>query len=178
MKFISFTSELLDRLFIVAGAFFGSQIPQFTHQYTQRLAGHVESLHKLVAQLNQMASLSHKTLDEYIQKFQGSSDLDFNQQGNFMQGIVNRYEELNQALVDITQSPFWLRPYYFLKKLQPDIAHSTMDSFQPGINLSIEGFCYAAAGMLTAWILYRAISRGILSIFNRLRSGLNRGASS
>lgn len=167
MPIFSFFGSLLDRLFIVAGAFIGSQIPQFMQQYTQRLAGNVEALQKLIGQLNHMASLSQKTLEKYIQKFKISEDPDFVQQGDFMQGILNRWEELHEALVHLNQSSIWVRPYYFLKDLQADIAHSTISSFHPGLSLTLEGLCYAGIGMILGWIFYQILSKIIIFGYTR-----------
>lgn len=155
----SFIGNLIDRLCVVAGAFIGSQIPQFMHQYTQRLAGHEEALQKLITQLRQIASLSHKTLEQYIQKFFDSGDPDFIQQGDFMQGILHRSQELHIALTHLTQSSPWLRPYYFLKDLQPDIAHSTFASFQPGLSLTLEGLFYGGVGMIVGWLFFQIVSK-------------------
>ena len=170
MKIFSFIGNVLDRLCIVAGAFIGSQIPQFMQQYTQRLAGHVEALQKLIDQMRQIASFSNKTLEQYIEKFKESSDLDFSRQGDFMQGIVTRWQELHQALNHLTQSSIWLHPYYFLKDLQPDIAHSTLASFQPGLSLTIEGLCYAGIGMILGWIFYQTLSQLIIFGYTRAQT--------
>jgi len=170
MKIFSFFGSLLDRLCVVAGAFVGSQIPQFMQQYTQRLAGHVEALQKLIGQLRQIASLSNRSLEQYIQKFKDSSDPDFIHQADFMQGIISRWEELQQALNHLTQSSAWLRPYYFLKDLQPDIAHSTFASYQPGFLLTIEGLCYAGTGMILGWAFYQIVSKCIVFGYTRARA--------
>lgn len=161
MKIFSFINNLLDRLFVVAGAFLGSQIPQFIQQYTQRLAGNVDALQKLLTQLRNIALFSSKSLEQYIQKFRDSSDPDFISQADFMQGILMRWQDLHQTLDHLTQSSIWLRPYYFLKDLQPDVAHSTLESFQPGLSLTIEGLCYAGVGMILGWAFYQLISKSI-----------------
>lgn len=167
MKIFFLIGSLLDRLCIAAGALIGSQIPQFMQQYTQRLAGHIEALQKLVDQLRQIATFSHKTLEQYIQKFRDSSDSDFIYQGDFMQGILTRWQDLHQVLDHLTQSSMWLRPYYFLKDFQPDIAHSTLISFQPGLNLTLEGLCYAGAGMIAGWACYQMISKCVAFGYTR-----------
>ncbi len=176
MKVFSFIGNLLDRLCVVIGAFIGSQIPQFMQQYTQRLAGHVEALQKMIHQLREISSLSHKTLEQYIQKFQDSPDPEFVLQGDFMQGILNRWAELQQALDHLTQSSMWVRPYYFLKDLQPDIAHSTFASFQPGVNLTIEGLSYAGVGMILGWIFYQIMSKSLSFVYTRIRSFFKKNA--
>ncbi len=159
MRIIPSLGSIIDRLCIVAGAFFGSQIPQFMQQYSQRLAGHVAELRQLIDQLTRVAAHSNKSLEEYIQKFLVSNDADFSHQGHFMQGMVNRWEELNGALLHLTQSSAWTRPLVFMKDLQTDIAHSTFASFQPGINFTAEGLCYAGIGSLMGWAVYQLVSK-------------------
>lgn len=166
MKWIPSLTHLIDRLCIIAGVFAGSQIPEFIQQYSQRLAGHVHELERLLAQLRQTASYSNKTLDQYIQKFMASSDPDFASQGHFMNGIFTRWEELNQALNHLSQSSPWSRPFIFWGDFQYDIARSAFDSFQPAINLTLEGLCYAGLGGVAAWALFRLISAAISRCFS------------
>lgn len=161
MKILHSFGSLMDRFCVAAGAFMGSQIPEFMQQYHQRLAGHVAELQRLLNQMRQVASYSNRTLEQYIHKFVSSPDPDFIHQGEFMQGILSRWEELNQALVHLTQSSMMARPYVFLKELHYDIAHSTFASFQPGMNLSVEGLCYAGFGILIGWGFYRIVSQSI-----------------
>jgi hypothetical protein len=165
MRLLPSVGSLFDRLCIIAGAFLGSQIPQFMLQYSQRLAGHVAELQKLLNQLRQAASLSHKTLDQYILKFMASTDPDFAHQGQFMQGIVQRWDALNNALVHLNESSVWVRPFAFVKDIQPDIAQSTLASFQPGINFSLEGLCYAGLGLFLGWLFFQLISKSFASIW-------------
>jgi hypothetical protein len=159
--------SLLDRLCVVAGAFVCSQIPEFMQQYIQRLSGHVEELHRLLNQLREAATHSNKSLEQYIEKFTSSSDPDFTHQGEFMQGILARWEELHHALLDITHSSIWVRPLAFLKEFQYDIAHSTFASFEPGISLSLEGLCYAAGGILIGWAFYQIASKCVIFGYSR-----------
>ncbi len=165
-----FLSRLTDRLFAVAGAFLGLQIPQFLQQYTQRLSGHVESLLTLIGQLEQIARLSHKTLSAYIEKFKESGDVDFLRQADFMEQLVSRHEGLSEALQQMTQTPFWLHPYYFVKHFQSDIATSTFLSFEPGLVLTVEGGCYAVGGMLAAWTLFRLLMAFFILLCSALKS--------
>lgn len=158
MKLVSAMFSLVDRFCVVVGAFIGSQIPTFMQQYTQRLAGHVDELQHLLHQIGQMASQSGKSLEQYVQKFLSNSDPEFVQHGNFIQNIFSRWEELQQSLFSLTNSPMWLKPYTFFMGLQYDIAHSTLDFFQPGFNLGMEGMCYAGIGGLVGWALYHIVS--------------------
>lgn len=165
MNLFSTFNSLLDRLFIVAGAFFGSQMPQFMQQYSARLAGHVAELQKLINQLHQSASYTNKTLHAYIQKFIVNADPDIRSQGQFMDGLVTRWEDLNHGLLQLTQSNGWERPFVFFKDLQSDIAYATFDSFQPGFSFTLESLAYAGIGLLLGWGIYRILLKCINMIF-------------
>lgn len=167
MKILPSLDSLLDRLCVVAGAFLGSQIPTFMQQYAQRLAGHVDELQHLLNQLRQVASYSNKTLEQYIYKFISNSDPDFAYQGEFMQKTLLRWQELYQTLDHLTHASIWMRPYVFLRDFQYEIAQSTAVSFQAGVNLSVEGLCYAAAGGLITWLCYQILSTCINHGYSR-----------
>lgn len=174
MGFIRLINGLADRLCVVAGAFAGSQIPQFMQQYMQRLAGHVEELQRVIDHLNQLAAHSNKTLNQYIYKFLSNSDPDFSRQGEFMQQMLIRWEQLSQALQSIVNSSMWARPYVLLTHLDYDIAHSTLHSFQPGLSLTIEGFYYTGIGLISGFLLYQGLSKLIQIIYTISISGLKR----
>jgi len=161
MRLIGFVNGIIDRIFILLGALLGSQIPEFVQQYTQRLSGHAAELSQLLNKLTHIASLSDKTLDQYINKFLSSTDPDFARQGEFMEGVVTRWQDLHMTLQSLTESSLWERPYYFFKYLNYPIAESTLHSFKPGINLTLEGLCYTGIGIITAFLLYQAIAKMI-----------------
>ncbi len=157
MKLFGIVKGLMDRIFMLLGAVVGSQFPEFMQQYTQRLSGHAAELSQLIAKLTEMASLSNKTLDQYIYKFLSSPDPDFINQGEFMKAVVNRWQELNVSLHSLADATLWNKPYYFFKYMNYPIADTTMHSFKPGINLTVEGLCYAILGMVCAYVLYQLV---------------------
>lgn len=159
MKFWQILDKFLDRFFVVLGAFLGSQIPEFLQQYVQRLAGHVDELKYIIDQLSQLASASNKSLEQYIQKFVHSSDLDFVKQGEFMQALVTRWQNLNDSLRSLAQSSYFERPFVFLKEMNYPIAQETFYSYQAGINLTLEGLGYTAIGIIVGILLYQLISK-------------------
>lgn len=154
MKIFSLIHTILDRLFVVVGALLGSQIPEFIQQYKQRLAGHVDELHRLSTRLTTFAFQSTQTIEQYIQRFLGSHDPDLAKQGLFMDEMVTRSKDLSGALDHLNQASLWSQPYVFIRDFQFDIAEGTWRSFSPGINFSIEGICYAVIGMILGWSCY------------------------
>ena len=169
MRLLRILNSIMDRLVMLLGAFLGSQIPEFMQQYTQRLSGHAAELSLLVNKLTQMASFSNKTLDQYIDKFLKSSDTDFARQGEFMNDVVLRWRDIHMTLQSLTESSSLERPYYFFKYLNYPITESTFQSFQPGINLSIEGLCYTALGVILAFLFYQSIVKMISAGYFMIR---------
>lgn len=157
--------SMLDRLFVVVGALLGVQIPLFMQQYTQRLAGHVAELNRVLNNLRELAFQSNKTLEEYIAKFLANPDLDFSRQGEFMAGVASRWQHLSQALENMNTSSIWMRPYVFLRDLQLEIAKPVFYSFELGLNLTLEGFFYAILGAMLGFLFYKAIHRSVSVIF-------------
>lgn len=152
-------SYVIDRLFIVCGAFVGSQIPAFMSQYTQHLRGHVDELNHLLGQLTKVAAQSGKTLDVYIQKFLVSSDSDIVAQGEFIQEIISRTHHLSGMLKELNESTLWTRPYVFLKNLNYDIVQSTYYHYQPSLNFNLEGLCYIGLGVLVGFVTFKLLAK-------------------
>ena len=165
---MNFIGSILDRMFVLIGAFLGSQLPQFMQQYIQRLATHIEELNHLLQKLRGIASLSNKTLDQYIDKFLMSTDPDFIHQGQFMQEMVFRWEALTDSWTQITQSSLWMKPYVFLREMNVSLVESTWNGFQPGISLTGEALCYTLIGALLGFILYQILLKMILFIYRTL----------
>jgi predicted exporter len=171
MGFFRIVNGIMDRIFIVAGAFFGSQIPQFMQQYTQRLAGHVEELHYLLDQIRLIAS--HRNLDQYIYKFLSSSDQDFVQQGVFMQTLFSRWQNLSSALQALNESSLFTKPFVWMKHFDYDMAWATLKSYQPGFSLTLEGIYYTFLGILFGFLLYQLISKSIQFLFSSFKRFLS-----
>lgn len=169
MSLIRLFLSMLDRLFVIVGALLGVQIPLFMQQYTQRLSGHVAELNQMVNNLRVLAFQSNKTLDEYIAKFLASSDQDFSRQGEFMQGVVSRWQQLSDTLGSMQASSICTRPFVFLRDLQYDIAKPVFYSFEPGLNLTLEGFSYAVLGAVMGFCLYQAFCKLLTVIFRKLK---------
>jgi len=173
---LRFIHYILDRLFIIIGAFIGSQFPAFMQQYMHRLAGHVSELDHLIQNLRQVAAYSNKSLEAYIQKFLTSQDPDFFHQGEFMQKMVTRWEHLNQALHHFQESLLWQRPLVFLQDLQPEITQATFDHFQPSFALNVETLCYTGIGVFAAFLIYQLIAKILQLIGTGVKHCLVRSA--
>ncbi len=157
MVVFKFIGSLLDRASAVVGAFIGSQIPSYMHQYSQRISGHIEELKLFISKVTILASQSGKSLDTYIQKFTSNEDQDFVAHGELLQSSVIRLQKLQAGLEHWVSSPLWKRPFIFFHELNAPIAKATFHDFQPNITLSVEGMCYTAIGFLAGYVFAQCV---------------------
>ncbi len=147
--------EMIDRLFVVAGAALFSQWPIFMQEYEQRLGGHVDELRHQLDTLRKIAKESGKTLEQFIEKFLASSDADFSRQGAFLEAMQHRFVKLSDALSQMQEASVFSRPFLFLKNLDFTLGKATLYHFKPGMLFTIEGACYLLAGMAAGYALFR-----------------------
>ena len=101
----------------------------------------------------------HRPLKEYIQKFVGSHDPDFAMQGQFLQTLLQRYEDLTQAYQALDTAAPWAQPLLFVRYFHSDVAASTWHHFELGLPLTVEGAIYAVIGVIVGMVFYRLFRR-------------------
>ncbi|HRD55890.1 MAG TPA: DUF2937 family protein [Parachlamydiaceae bacterium] len=147
----------LDKIAAIIGALIFSQAPMFMQQYKQQLAGHLNELEFQLDAIKQAATLSGKELEAFIQKFITNADLDFSRLGLIMQEMLVRYQKLLDSYNALNTTSAFRRPFTFLFNFLPDIASSTYQSFQFGIEFSFEGLIYALIGLLLGYGVFAGI---------------------
>lgn len=160
---------ILERLCGIAGALLLSQFPLFMQQYTHQLSGHVAELHRQVGAMREVALQGGKSLDAFILKFVANADPDIRAQGHLMQQMVHRWHQLSDGLASLLHAALWERPYLFFKYLDKGVVHDTWRTFEPGLPLTIEGACYAFAGLLVGTVLFKLIRSFMSALFSRIR---------
>ena len=125
----------------VAGVCF-AQLPAFIQQYLQRLGGHVDE-----AQLN----LSQVTAGA------GFRSLDAPAREVLSVSLEQRVSELEIGERAIGGASASVRPFIFVRELDPDIALATFRAFEPAVPLSTAGLIYAITGMVAGWLFYELI---------------------
>lgn len=156
---------LVDRVFAVAGALTFSQIPLFMQQYQQHLAGHVAELRSQVEAMKNSAALTGKSLQQYVIKFLSSEDIDFKNQGDLMNSMIQRYDKLNEGYQALQHATIYSKPITFIKYMDWDIGRSTWNSFEVGFSFSMEGASYAIVGLMLGLLLFWLLSKIFKGIF-------------
>lgn len=165
---LKWISGLLDRICAVAGALLFSQLPLFMQQYTQQLSGHVAELRLQVNAIQQAATHSSKTLEQFIQKFVESNDPDFVRQGDIMLAMVNRWYQFSDAYTALQESSVFTRPFNFLYHLNWDIAAGTWNIYTFGIPFNLEGLIFALIGIVVGYIIYYGIRKLFSGVWSTL----------
>lgn len=153
-----FLRRILDRVFVVLGAFLFCQFPLFIHHYEQQLIGHVEELRFQVDLMHETALRSGKNVNQYVQKFIDHEDQDFSDQGKSMKRMLARFDKLSTALMKLQNASLLSRPVLFLVYVQWDIFKSTVKTFEPGIPFTTEGVYYALLGMVTGFAFFYVLA--------------------
>jgi hypothetical protein len=152
-------TKTIDRCFAVGGSILFCQLPLLMQQYIQMLSGHLAEARHQLNLLQNTASLGNKTVQEYIQKFLGQSDLDFVNQGKLMQSMQSRYEDLSQAYGAIQESSVWMKPFVFASHIDTAVFWDTVKGFSPGISMNLETVIYALIGLVVGVMTYRLLAK-------------------
>ena len=157
--------QTIDRITIVAFAILFIQIPHFVVQYKQRLGGHVDELASIIQQYKEAATLSGKTIKEYINLFLDSGIPEFINAGKIMNLNLERLDYLNKALNDLMSSSSFTQFFIFLKTMDHKICKATLANFTPGIAFNFEALIYAFVGSIIGFIIFSTIKKIIYLIF-------------
>lgn len=174
---LRFLSKTIDRCFAVAGAFAFVQLPLLMQQYTMVLSGHLAEARREMNMLQNAASLSNKSLQEYIQKFLGQTDLDFVHQGQLMQALQARYEELSATYTSLQGASVYSRPFVFMSNIDMGVFWDTVHDFTPGLSLNVESITYAVVGLLAGTLLYKLFAKLFSLILPKKKNGAPRAGS-
>lgn len=159
---------LLDRACVVLGALICAQTPMFIQQYAQQLSGRVAELKLQVDAIAGSAMQGQKTIPQLIKKFMDNADPDFVRQGHLMKWSVSRYEELSEALNQLTSASIYSKPFIFLRDVNAEVFETTFNHFQFGIPFSLEGVIYALIGIGMGYSFFSLLRVGVNKVLNKV----------
>ena len=161
--------NLIDRIFSVVGALVLCQAPQFMRQYESILTGHALELNRQVNLLKETAQAGGKTVDAYIAKFLAHPDMDFSRQGEWMNQVISRCQQLSESLHALQSASAFKRPFIFLQYVSYDIVQETAAHFIPGIVFNLEMVLYGLVGILLGLGCFSICKKCLLSLWQLLK---------
>ena len=154
-------TRIISMLVGAAGAVAVSQAPGFTQQYMQNLEGRVAELRTIVERFDENIARIGYDREEALTECCVAERL----LGALCDGItedIARYARLSAHQAELLAAESWARPVILARSVEPDIAASAYDRFEPAVPATATGAGYAAAGFAGAWGALTVIF-GILS---------------
>ncbi|GAA3853507.1 DUF2937 family protein [Celeribacter arenosi] len=168
---------MIVRMLTLVGGLIGaamlSQFPEFTQQYTQRLAGQVEALDVVIADFDRSASKAEMTRDEALASMGGSVFLE-NRRSD-MRDTISRHERLGRDLTALRAAGPIERLSMPHRVADTKLARATWMDYQPALPISVDGAICAVVGFVAGWILVGGLLRLLLWPLrggSRARTGL------
>jgi hypothetical protein len=145
-----FANRLALAIALLAGLI-GMQGPEFAQQYRQRLGGAVEELDRIVAEFEAEVQRESLTPAEGVNPLDQNADSLARQRGKDMAETIDRDNRLKAQLQAMTSAGPLTRIYVMAKDFDPQIAESTLDSYEPAAPLSTEALMAAGLAAVGGW---------------------------
>lgn len=157
------------RLVALVGGLVGaagmSQFPEYSQQYTQRLAGAVDELRVVVEDFDASATASGLTRAEALVELSGTEFLDRRQQD--MVRVIRRYERLDANLSAYVEAGPFARLGLTPQVADREIAAKAWEDFKPAVPLTVEGVGFAGVGYSAGWLMLAGLWAVIRMPFRR-----------
>lgn len=162
--------RIANGLAAIVGAGFTSQFPEFYQQYLQRLGGRLDQALLQEARIFDAAQSQGLSVGEYVERFLQSEDPVFRAEGVLLQETLADAETLRGALIELASASPLERPFAFLENVDSGLFRATLDAYVPAMPVSVEGFTYAAVGMLLGLVLLAGAERSGKSVARRWKT--------
>ncbi len=141
---------MLLRALILAGGLTGaaglSQFPEYSQQYTQRLAGAVDELSRVVADFDASAAAEGLSRDAALAQMTGTDFVERRRAD--MTRTIARAERLSADLEALRAAGPFTRAAHATRFTDPEIASRAWQDFKPAMPLTFEGAVFAGVGFL------------------------------
>jgi hypothetical protein len=140
----------------MTGAAGVSQFPEYSQQYTQRLAGAVDELQRIVDGFDQDADALGLSREAALVSLAQGGDVGVARAERVAQTIA-RHQRLSGDLGALRQAGPFMRAYQAGRFSDGDIARAAWRDFRPAVPVSFEGFVFSAVGFVCGLIMMWAI---------------------
>ncbi|RDE09393.1 DUF2937 family protein [Pelagibacterium lacus] len=151
---------MIKRIVCVAGALLGavalSQTPEYTQQYTQRLAGAVDELTTIITRFDEDAARFGLSREEGLERYQASPDDFLAGRGLSMQAVFARHEALAAQLADLRAAGGMTKILSLTQYFDSDVGAAALEDFRPAVPVTLEGLAFALVG----WVMGYALAWG------------------
>ncbi|WP_417578729.1 DUF2937 family protein [Pelagibacterium sp.] len=165
---------MLKRIVCLIGATVGgmtlSQAPEYTQQYTQRLAGAVDELTAIIDQFDADAAQFGLTRDEGLERYQASADGFLAERGISMETVFARHERLSTQLAELRTAPAGTQLFEIARYFDTDVGAAALEDFKPAVPLTVVGLGYVLVGLLVGFAVFWVLASVLGAPFRKRRS--------
>lgn len=131
----------------LAGAIGLSQFPEYSQQYTQRLAGAVDELSRFVAEFDSDAAGLGLSREVALQELSQGGEIGA-ARAQTMQTTLERHDRLETDLEALRGAGAFTRAFQAGRFTDAEIAQAAWDDFKPAVPFTIEGLVFAGIGFI------------------------------
>ena len=142
------------RLAVAIGLLFaliGTQGPEFSQQYRQRLGGALDELKRIVSTFNADAAKQSVTPVEAIARLEGNPDPLAQARGAAIEADIARRDKLQGALDAMQGAGPVQRLTAMAADFDPVIADDTFQNFEPAVPVTSEALLVGALALVIGW---------------------------
>lgn len=165
---------MLKRIVCLIGAALGgmtlSQAPEYSQQYTQRLAGAVDELSAIIEQFDADAAQFGLTRQEGLERYQASADGFLTERGISMETVFARHARLTTQLDDLRQAPAGTQLFEIARYFDTEVGAAALEDFEPAVPLTVVGLAYVIAGLVAGFIVFWVLASVLGAPFRKRRS--------
>ena len=166
-------TALLDRMVFVACIVACGAVPGFIAQYRQQVIGRLAQARADLEPFIGIAKRRHgDDLQRLIDHHLASGDVTFVREGQAISSMADSLALLSEAQAAL-DGPLASQAWYLLGHMDPAIAASTWNAFEPAFALTTEGIVFALVAGVSLWALLVGTSRTLRALAASLGSSRN-----
>lgn len=145
---------LTGRLALAIGllcALVGTQGPEFTQQYRQRLGGALDELRRIVDAFNAEAASRSLTPAEGVARLKGNADPLARERGAAIESATVRKASLERDIADLQSAGPLDRLITMAGDFDPAIAGETLHNFEPAVPVTSESLTVGGVALILGW---------------------------
>jgi DUF2937 family protein len=134
-----------------------SQLPEFSQQYRQRLGGAIDALEEILADFQKDAAKYGLSVTQAISRQKSSDDPFIRARGDSMANADQRLDRLKQQQEQLQSAGPFERLMIFVRGVDPQLAQSTAEDYEPAIPVTPVGLASAGVGALGGLLIMRVL---------------------
>ena len=130
----------------------GTQGPEFSQQYRQRLGGALDELRRIVAAFDAEAAGHSLTPSEGVARLKDNPDPLARERGADIESDTAREARLERALADMHDAGPLRRLVVMVRDLDAPAASETLRDFEPAVPVTSESLILGGLALLSGWV--------------------------